>query len=399
MLGLLALIGTQFIHASSFTTSSVIKRHELAVRGGSFRPNNTDRGMVAINPDALMDQESTFLRRPRVESVAEVPKLTLPQVEEQVKKEEKVKVPLSNIDIGTFGVHFCAAVTMTLPVMIVPMMDAEILAAGTAAAAGSLALTRGASLAATMASMAPMGNGIGKLVNGMVCQQLGGAKSSKLYFVGSFLASLALASLSLFPSGGNLFSRFLTTDYLGLMVGSIEFCASIQWTVCSLFLSQYYKHQPELFARGITILALSSTSGQIIAKVAGAMLLQFLHWRHVARLSVLTAITGFCLSVWTSRNMFKAMNKPKDNVDDIFLPEQQSKPAALEPSNTVGAKQAAKRVLSSPVFWGIGLAHVSGYLTRTSDRILGSFLQEITSLPRKYCDLALHIRLSPHLLT
>lgn len=376
MLGLLAVFCTQAIHASSFTTSDPIRKH------GSLSGQSSQRKMVAMNPDLLLDQpRNRFLPRSRVEHFPEISSentvttITPPKVVE--KQEEKVKAPLSKIDIGTFGVHFCAAVTMTLPVMIVPMMDAELAAAG-------MSLARGASLAATMACMAPMGNGIGKLVNGMVCQQLGGSKSSKLYFVGSFLASLALASISLFPTGGSLLSNFLTTDFLGYMVGSIEFCASIQWTVCSLFLSQYYRSQPALFARGITILALSSTGGQIIAKVLGAFLLQFVHWRQVARLSVLTALTGFCMSIWTSRNMAKAMNRAKEDEELLMASQKAFKNSSPEPP-AVSAKQAAKKVFGSPVFWGIGLAHVSGYLTRTSDRILGSFLQEITSLSPQIC--------------
>jgi hypothetical protein len=311
-------------------------------------------------------------------------------------------VPLSKIDIGTFCIHFCAAVTMTLPVMIVPMMDAELVASS------AMAL-RGASLAATMASMAPMGNGIGKLVNGLVCQQWGGPKSSRRYFLGSIVATAALASVTL--TNGGIFG----TSNLGYFVGGIEFFASIQWTICSLFLSQYYRQSPALFARGITILSLSSTGGQIVAKVLAAGLLQLVHWRVVARLCVAVAMMGLGFSLWTSRHMTQALQSTTTTLQapsltttttttthkHLYLADQQQQdqtllletqhPNVVQPlaasdmslPKKTSAKDGALQVLCNPIFWCIGLAHVSGYLTRTSDRVMGIFLQEITSLPRK----------------
>ena len=305
--------------------------------------------------------------------------------------------PISKIDIGTFGIHFCAAVTMTLPVMIVPMMDLELLAGSTAAAAASTTAAA-VSLAAMMATWAPLGNGIGKLVNGVVCQAVGGRRSSKLYFVGSIFFNAALASLTL-TAGPNArgFPALLTPQYLGLIVAGLEFCASIQWTVCSLFLSRHHRHNPAAFARGITILSLSSTTGQIAAKVVGAGLLQRVHWRWVARLSVIMAMVGWNISAWTSRNM-KEPTMPATmatmattNTTEIVDAAPVMKSSQAHDNNNPPTKlleptirQSVQRVVSSKIFWMIGLAHVSGYLTRTSDRILGSFLQQITSLSRTF---------------
>jgi len=362
--------------------------------------------------------------------------------------------------------------------MIVPMMDAELatIAAATSAAATTTfnnMVTTMTSLAATMAFMAPLGNGMGKLINGIVCQALGTKRSSKLYFVGSTIFSSALACLTLVAAtstsasamgASTIWNNFLTPKYLGLFVAGIEFCASIQWTVCSTVLSQYYRSNPPAFARGITILALSSTTGQIAAKVVGACLLQYVHWRQVARLSVLMTIVGWNISTWTFRNLhhhqqqqqqtqkeenerMEIMEANKKNADhrgykhteiqitnndsninnaglehivhrnngpatsttptksmaiNIFdvsdaAPhlktfevtkdeKHQSKTVSLanKTTTTPNLRQSVTRVLGSRIFWMIGLAHVSGYLTRTSDRILGTFLQEITSLPRKY---------------
>ena len=310
--------------------------------------------------------------------------------------------PISKIDTGTFWIHFCAAVTMTLPVMIVPMMDAELFlllgpttrsvtAAATALPQPQQPAAVAVSLAAMMATWAPLGNGIGKLVNGVVCQALGGQQSSKLYFMGSTLFSMALACLTL--GTGTSTGRpqsLLTPQSLGYIVAGMEFCASIQWTVCSLFLSQHHRHDPAAFARGITLLSLSSTTGQISAKVIGACLLQHVHWRWVARLSVVVAILGWNISRWTSRNMVvnsvlgerrSTMATNTTEIVDAAPVMKATSAQSNQPAPTI--RQSVGRVLSSKIFWMIGLAHVSGYLTRTSDRILGTFLQEITLLSRK----------------
>jgi len=363
----------------------------------SLRSNDTPGFLVSNSDDPMLDLPVDFLTVAEQELIQEEAALvdaTTTAATTTADAAVTTKLPpLSKIDIGTFGIHFCAAMTMTLPVMIVPMMDMEI-AARSALMMGTGGVAAASTLAATMACMAPMGNGLGKLVNGVVCQQMGGAKSSRLYFMGSALASMALASVTLTATSG-----LLTPACLGYFVAGIEFCASIQWTVCSLFLSQHYKSSPALFARGITILSLSSTGGQIFSKLLGATLLQFVHWRQVARISVVAAILGLQLSLWTSRNMAKA--KAKEEQDEQLQQQQQQQLAATRivdsapvmntPTNQqqsttkdTNIGKAVGRVLGSKVFWLIGLSHVSGYLTRTSDRILGTFLQEITSLSRKY---------------
>ena len=284
---------------------------------------------------------------------------------------------LSKIDIGAFFIYFCTSVTMTLPVLIVPMMDVELQQQSSASTT-----QQALGLAATVASMAPLGGGFGKLVNGFVCQAMGGSRSSKLYFVGSALASWGLASISLSPptstsasTSTTVLTKVLSPDNVGWMVAAIEFCASIQWTVCSLIMSRYYATQPKLFARGVTILSLASTSGQILSKITGAFLLQYyLDWRQLSLGMCWMATLGFVMSTWTNHNLQRAMDRRAPV----------GKVAAAEKANSYGVSYAIRRVLGSKMFWLIGLAHVAGYLTRTSDRVIGSFLQDITSLSRKY---------------
>lgn len=86
------------------------------------------------------------------------------------------------------------------------------------------------------------------------------------------------------------------------------------------------------------------------------------------------ATLGFVMSTWTNQNLQRAMDRRAPV----------GKVAAAKNANSYGVSYAIRRVLGSKMFWLIGLAHVAGYLTRTSDRVIGSFLQDITSLSRKY---------------
>jgi hypothetical protein len=301
------------------------------------------------------------------------------KAQERSNNDEKQEhFPLSKIDWGVFGIYFCTAVTMTLPVLIVPMMDAEIMAATDTTSS----TTTATSLVAMVASMAPFGGGMGKMVNGFVCQQLGGPTSSKLYFMGSTMASLLYSSITLLPGEATAtHTNFLTPHYLGWYIAAIEFFAAIQWTVCSLFLSIYYANNPALFARGVTILSLASTGGQIATKVLGAMVLQHVHWRYVARFSVIIALTGLIICSWTSRIMTQCNTAAQSFQSSSTAAAGTNKKSTI--SSPPSVRQAIQQVLGSPIFWMVGLAHVSGYATRTSDRVLGKFLQEVTSLSRK----------------
>ena len=183
----------------------------------------------------------------------------------------------------------------------------------------------------------------------------------------------------------SLLAQLRTPDKVGWMVAAIEFCASIQWTVCSLILSQYYAAQPKLFARGVTILSLASTSGQILSKLIGAYLLQYhWNWRRLTLGMCWIAVFGLTMSTWTSHTLHQAMTSAGSSISSIAIGKRsRTTPAASQNTSSYGVKYAISRVLGSKMFWLIGLAHVAGYLTRTSDRIIGSFLQDITSLSRK----------------
>jgi hypothetical protein len=269
------------------------------------------------------------------------------------------KLAITKMDVCLFATYFCNIIAVTLSVVTVPALAAEHFSSPHAMAA----------FCAGVASMAPLGGGFGKIINGFVCQRLGGQRSSWLYLVGLAVLSVAMS---------------LTTSAapIGLILMGFEFLSSIQWTSICHVMMQQYQQQPELMARGIAIISLASTTGALAAKTFGACLLQATNWRVVTQCGAGVALLG-ALTM-------------KVGVSD---PQVQH---ALEPTKIIGGAEnqnakeekggglvALKVILSNPLFWQIGIAHSLGYLARGNDRLLGSFLQEISNLPRKYCNDAL----------
>lgn len=253
---------------------------------------------------------------------------------------------LSKLDVAIFVTYFCNIAVVTLSVVTVPAMAIEY----------NLTPHATAEFCAGVASLAPLGGFVGKLVNGFVCQHLGGQTSSWIYL-------LALSALSLAMS----FSRSLAP--VGLCLIGFEFLSSIQWTSACTVLDQHYRQTPRKMARGIALLGVSSTVGALAAKTIGAGLLQATEWRTVCRFGSVAALVG-------AAAMYGGVQQPETS---------RSRNNALDvaPSVTGGRQQsqsplvALKSILSSPIFWMIGIAHSLGFLARGSDRLLGPFLQEI----------------------
>ena len=259
---------------------------------------------------------------------------------------------LSKLDVAIFVTYFCNIAVVTLSVVTVPAMAIEY----------NLTPHATAEFCAGVASLAPLGGFVGKLVNGFVCQHLGGQTSSWIYL-------LALSALSLAMS----FSRSLAP--VGLCLIGFEFLSSIQWTSACAVLDQHYRQTPRKMARGIALLSVSSTVGALAAKTIGAGLLQATEWRTVCRFGSVAALVG-------AAAMYGGVQQPETS---------RSRNNALDvaPSVTGGRQQsqsplvALKSILSSPIFWMIGIAHSLGFLARGSDRLLGPFLQEIGGISSK----------------
>jgi hypothetical protein len=287
---------------------------------------------------------------PRGEAVLAPPRQ--PQQPAVVINHKSTAPSFSIVDISVAAVYFCCAFAITLPIILTPMIAESY-------QLSSPALT---SFCATVASVGLLGGGVGKVVNGIVCQRMGGVATASMYALGLGLSSFALSCSTSLHSAQ-------------WMVAATEFCSSAIWVACSLILSNHYSKKPLLFARGVTYLSLASTGGQLFAKTVGSALLQFTDWRRLAQIGGLVGVLGsLVMRFVVAQQMY--MEEPKHH---LFGRSVSSSSASLS-----GVMNKVKDVLSSRLFWMVGLAHVSGYLARTCDRMMGPFLKDVTALPRTY---------------
>eukprot|EP00539_Tryblionella_compressa_P004229 CAMPEP_0178741162 /NCGR_PEP_ID=MMETSP0744-20121128/4980_1 /TAXON_ID=913974 /ORGANISM="Nitzschia punctata, Strain CCMP561" /LENGTH=617 /DNA_ID=CAMNT_0020393991 /DNA_START=144 /DNA_END=1997 /DNA_ORIENTATION=+ len=266
----------------------------------------------------------------------------------------KATVAVVEAPMALFATYFCNMAVVTLSVVTVPAMVMEHFATTT-----TTATSTAAAFVAGVASLAPLGGGVGKIVNGFVCQRLGGRQASWMYLVGMSALSMAMSmTTSLAP--------------IGMILIGYEFLASIQWTSICDVLDQHYRQKPQLMARGIALLSLSSTLGALAAKTIGAGLLQATHWRTVCRVGSMAALVG-------AAAMYLGVSGEKRKPSPV-----PSAAVATKKSHAVKSTQSPfatlKSILGNRVFWMVGIAHSLGSLARGSDRLLGPFLQEATSL-------------------
>ena len=264
----------------------------------------------------------------------------------------------NRLDKILFCVYFCTCVGSSLPVILMPLIAAE-------QAALSAASFSSAAFCAQVASIAALGGAFGKLVNGFLCQAVGGRVLSSAYLIG-ITACTGLLSLAATGSTG-----------VGWTLAGLEFFVSAQWPACSLVLANHFGHNPARFAQAITVLSLSSTAGALLGKLGGTALLPFVpSWRIAARCGALVTLVGSLLMY------FFVSEYPADF--------RKLNSSSSLPSSGLGLKQIAaslRSVLGSPIFWLAGLAHSTTYLVRTSDRVLGALFHDTTALPKSICGL------------
>jgi hypothetical protein len=304
-----------------------------------------------------------------------------------------------NIETSIVLMYFCGAVAINAPIVMLPMIASEATSASasaTASAATLVAAYTPAAFAVAVTSIATFGSGLGKLVNGFVCQSFGGRMCSSVYLA---LMSLVFVGFSVLPT--SLMSGSPTI--VGVTNASVDFLHSILWTCSTVVLSQHYASSSdsdvEKFSKGITALSLSSTAGALTSKLGFSFLLGLgaagaggdaITWRIVARLAACFAVVGSLVAF----NFIKddpavtVLEQTALDVDTItstsssqLQPSQPPSPAVSAPAfqwNDV--KQSCRRVLletPNQMFWWFGLAHSMAFVIRTCDKVLGTFFREI----------------------
>ena len=237
-------------------------------------------------------------------------------------------------------VEFFNVIAQTIPIVLIPVIAAE--------QASSSSWTP-AAIVASAAAMSTFGAGVGKLVNGYVCQSLGGGKAMSIY-----MACIAVASL--------WFSFNQSTFLFVWILASMEFLLSMQWSACSAVLADHFEGKPSAFAESITILSFMCMAGVLVGKMGGAALLSVLgSWKAVARCGALVSLCGAALSHFFLREKTKVTQEAYNQQSSFF--------------------QSFKEVVSKPIFWIFAFVHGTLFLSRTSDRILGSFYSHTSGLP------------------
>jgi MFS family permease len=273
----------------------------------------------------------------------------------------------AKVDLLVSFAYFCTAFAITLPIILVPAIAYQ------EYQLSARALT---TFCSTVASVAMIGAGSGKIINGIVCQKIGGVATASIYAAGMSICSLALS-----------FSRSL--DSVRWIVAGMEFFSSAMWVAFSVIFSNHYKKEPMKIARGVSYLSLASASGQLIAKIFGSALLQFTGWRNIAKLGALVSFLGSMIvrfGLAETDKLAEANNLAETNdlAETNNLAETNDLSLDTEKKDE-GMVSKIRSVLSSKVFWMVGFAHLAGHIAKSSDRILGAFLIEITALPFQVC--------------
>lgn len=229
-------------------------------------------------------------------------------------------------DFGCFLAYLCSTTVNNLPVVLIPVAVAE-------------SSKEVASFVASLASVAVFGSALGKLVNGFVCEALGNQRASFWYMI---CLSLCM--------------RWFASGQLMYAYAGMEFFSSLQWTALSVLMMKRYKNDPAGYIRAIATMSVASTGGQFITKTVAVALLQYWHWKVIASAASYIALVAALMVL-------------------AFLPET---PPSFKDFRVRKMLDDTSEIMSSRLFWVVGVAHSASMLGRGSDRILGAFFHEAT---------------------
>ena len=277
------------------------------------------------------------------------------------------KEPMDRFLLAIFATYMCSMFALSIPSVVLVPVIANDPTSHALALSSTPDMAASASFLAKMVGLGTFGGAVGKSVNGFVCQTLGGRLTTRLYFLGLATSSLLLSQCR--------------QSFHGAAIFMIEFFSSVSWTACTLMLASAYQNSPKRFTKGMTVLSLASTLGALLTKGAGMIMLQHFHWRSVCKIAAVVALCGAGVvhtfikehDLATESERLRASIRQRAGL----------KPAA-KPKQVVGIVDSMRDVLTSPMFWTVGIAHGMGFLARRSDAFLGSFLAAACNVPGKF---------------
>lgn len=315
-----------------------------------------------------------YLQRRRRPSL----RVPVPPIHEYVTSlHQKAKAKAATIDLQDLAIcvtYILTMISISLPIILIPMIAADPVSSSHAATSilmnSNNNIASGSNLAGKIVAMSSLGAGLGKVINGFVCQGLGGRLSGSIYLIG-------LASFSFLLS--------TTSTMHGYAIAGMEFCASIMWTACNVLIANKYEKNPQKFAAAVTTLSLCSTFGTLLCKLGGSMLLSKYHWREVARVASVASSFGAALILFAVKDVHASTSKTKER--SIIWPVGGAAKAQTTQSglSVNGIVSSISRIFSKRMFWLAAAAHTCSQLGRHCDKILGTFLREVTQLPRPLC--------------
>lgn len=268
-------------------------------------------------------------------------------------------------DAAIIVTYACTQIAITLPVILIPVIAADPFAPN--ALSSTDPVIGSAAFVGKLVSLGSMGLGTGKLLNGFICQAIGGRVAGSVYLLG-------MGAFALFLS--------MTSSAHAYAIAGMEFCASMMWTASLVLLSSRYSHDAKKFGAAMMSLSLASTSGTMISKFLGGALLSQFHWRHVALFATIFSIIGSTLLyMFTKEEEGKGQSKERQ----VFLSTKSTGELVNAGPSLKSIESSIRSVLfKGPIFWCVAFAHFTSYIVRSSDKILGSCLVDVANVPRKF---------------
>lgn len=296
--------------------------------------------MIYTN-DGLSSQSKPFLQQPRL--IAEKARAALP-------------ARLNALDAKLCAAYMCSIIAITTPVVLLPSIAADHIppSESTAAVAGS-------ALVASLTALSSMGGAIGKFTNGFICQSIGGRNSATRYLAGLSFFSFLLST---------------SAKIHGLALIGMEFCSSIMWTAMTVIIAEEYANDQEKFTSAIMALSLSSTFGTVLTKIIGTTLLRYFHWHYVARAGAVVALLGALVM----KNLRDAKQDSTEGSMRIRKMRTARTKCQSDPVRSISS--SLYNVLGNRLFWQVGVSHAMVFLARSSDKVFGTFLRDVTGVPR-----------------
>ncbi len=263
-------------------------------------------------------------------------------------------------DVAIFLSYAFAIVVNTIPTICLPLMAADL--AATVGPSLSGTVPSSGTFSANILSFATLGGALGKFINGFVCKRFGGRASARSYFLFSCVLSMLLSN---------------TSNSHGILIAGLEFSQSIMWTACTVLLINLYETDPQKLAASITTLSLTSSGFILMTKIFGVGVLEFVHWRTLAKVGSVLALSGAAVAHFLiDDTSFAPGHKTIHQTRPRFIIERLRSKQDGE-SNLLSS---LKSILGNKLFWLAGLSHATVHLVRGMDKILGSFYQEASGL-------------------